>query len=256
MSDAVPPTRSGLPDPMTVVSESTLRPPARPADVAMAPPSTVYRILHTTQVDPKDEPLAESELPTLGRERFAGEQFRGHARKTAKLSIPDAVPEDFADVTALIATLPAHEAMVHHHPQIGTDEGSNRVSEEVRNIRLRAFLYAASREDDNDYHLIVGGDQGQPPTYMTMEISGLPPAESPASATLKAARDAFKGFFGDQLPAASYDFYDPPIPIDIAGSLLFDMSHATGSRPGPQDLRPHMPVVWEVHPISAIVFEP
>ena len=34
------------------------------------------------------------------------------------------------------------------------------------------------------------------------------------------------------------------------------MSHATGSRPGPAKLRPNMPVVWEIHPISKIVFEP
>jgi hypothetical protein len=89
-----------------------------------------------------------------------------------------------------------------------------------------------------------------------MEVSGLPPANSPHFATLNAARDSYLEFFGDGLPGPSYDFYDPPIPVEIEGSLFFDMSHATGSRPGPSKLRPNMPVVWEIHPVSKITFEP
>ena len=54
----------------------------------------------------------------------------------------------------------------------------------------------------------------------------------------------------------TYDFYDPPIPIQVEGSLFFDMSHATGQRPGPQSLKSRMPTIWEVHPISSITFEP
>jgi hypothetical protein len=123
-------------------------------------------------------------------------------------------------------------------------------------VRVRAFLFAASREDDNDYHLIIGRDPSAPPMYMTMEISGLPPVHSPHHGQLHTARDAYKTFFGSMLPGRSYDFYDPPIPLDVEGSLFFDISHATGSKPGPQDLRPDMPVVWEVHPISMIVLEP
>jgi hypothetical protein len=72
---------------------------------------------------------------------------------------------------------------------------------------------------------------------MTMEVSGLPPAEADSFDTLKAARDAYKEFFGSDLPGTSYDFYDPPVPVEIGGSLFFDMSHASGSRPGPQSLR-------------------
>jgi hypothetical protein len=92
--------------------------------------------------------------------------------------------------------------------------------------------------------------------YMTMEISGLPPRRSADFTRLKSARGAYKAFFGDDLPGASYDFYDPPIPVEIQGSLFFDMSHATGPRPGPQSLRQDMPTIWEIHPISEIVFEP
>ena len=186
-----------------------------------------------------------------------GDNFRGTARKAAKLSIANAPPETFTDLSTLIASLPSHKAMVNHVPPIRTTANSNRVAEEKRNVKVQAFLYAASREDDNDFHLILGRvPVSTPAVYLTMELSGLPPPSSPAFARLKAARDAFKSFFRGDLPGTSYDFYTPPIPVAIEGSLFFDMSHATGSRPGPASLRPKMPVVWEIHPITRIVFEP
>ena len=146
--------------------------------------------------------------------------------------------------------------MVNHHPSITTSANSNRVNEEKRNVKVSAFLYAASRENDNDFHLIVGRDPNETAKmFMTMEISGLPPAGSQFFAQLKSARDAYKNFFGNNLPGLGYDFYNPPISITIEGSLFFDMSHATGSRPGPSALKPFMPVVWEVHPVTRIDFE-
>ena len=120
-----------------------------------------------------------------------------------------------------------------------------------------AFIYAASREDDNDFHLILGRDPTvHPEVYMTMELSGLPPASAASFPKLKATRDAFKAFFANDLPGTSYDFYDPPIPVEIEGSLFWDASHASGTRPGPQSLKSRMPVVWEVHAISKITFNP
>ena len=126
-------------------------------------------------------------------------------------------------------------------------------------MHVSAFMYAASREADNDFHLIIGRDpKVTPEMYMTMELSGLPPASSPSFKPLKAARDAFKNFFktrvGSQLPGLTYDFYQPPIPVQIDGSLFFDMTHAQGSHPGPPSLKSRMPVIWEVHPIT--VFKP
>jgi hypothetical protein len=91
---------------------------------------------------------------------------------------------------------------------------------------------------------------------MTMEVSGLPPSGSRSFAKLKRARDAFKGFFGADLPGLGYDFYDPPIKIDVEGSLFYDATHAHGTPPGPAKLRPRMPRIWEVHPVSSIRFEP
>jgi hypothetical protein len=76
---------------------------------------------------------------------------------------------------------------------------------------------------------------------------------------LQAARDAFKAFFnnraGGSLPGTTYDFYDPPVAVTVEGSLFFDITHVSGSRPGPASLKSRMPVIWEVHPISKIVFK-
>ena len=117
---------------------------------------------------------------------------------------------------------------------IPTTASSDRVDEEKRNVRVKAFLYAASREDDNDYHLIIGRAPNKPAKYMTAEISGLPPGGSASFGKLDAARSAYFEYFGDGLPGTSYDFYDPPREIEIEGSLFWDASHASGGRPGPQ----------------------
>jgi hypothetical protein len=147
--------------------------------------------------------------------------------------------------------------MIAHEPAITTKQTSARVSEEKRNVRVRAFLYAASREDDNDFHLIIGRSPKKSPSmYMTVELSGLPPKSSTHFKRLKKARDSYKSFFADNLPGPTYDFYDPPVPVEVEGSLFFDMSHATGSKPGPNSLRDDIPTIWEIHPISKIVFEP
>jgi hypothetical protein len=252
--------RPGMPERSHIVAEKSLAPERRSAEASAAPTSgtRTYRILRTSETDPYDVPLRPEEVATLGLERFAGfdDTFRGTARKAAKLSIADAQVEAFEDVKDLIETLPAEGNMTSHQPPITTDATSGRVDEENRNVRVRAFLYAASREDDNDFHLIVGRDPDLEPMYMTMELSGLPPEDSEHFSRLNAARDAYEEFFGDDLPGASYDFYDPPIPVEVEGSLFFDMSHSSGSRPGPASLRPDIPTIWEIHPVTTILFEP
>jgi hypothetical protein len=87
-------------------------------------------------------------------------------------------------------------------------------------------------------------------------VSGLPPADSEFFAQLKSARDAFKKFFGDNLPGRGYDFYDPPIPVEIEGALYWDSSFSTGVVPGPRSLKSHIPTVWEIHPVTKIMFKP
>jgi hypothetical protein len=179
------------------------------------------------------------------------ETFLGSERNAARLSVAAAPIENFSDVSELIATLPPLEQMVKLN--IPTTPDSNRVKQEIRNVHVTGNLFAASREASNDFHLIVGREPkaGQE-VYMIMTVSGLPSAISPAFGPLSKARIAFEGFFGENLPGAGYHFYEPPIPVQIDGSLFFNATFSTGFRPGPPSLKSRMPTIWEVHPITNI----
>jgi hypothetical protein len=213
-------------------------------------------VLKTHELDPyEQQPVGPQErAAAIAAPVAPSDDFAGTDRRDAKLSIVDAQTEEFADLAALVASLTPDDQMINHDPEITRDPNSQRVQEEERNVRVKGFLYAASREADNDFHFIVGTDPGSDPTYMNMELSGLPPADSDTFDGLKAARDAYKTFVNGQLPGAGYHHYDPPIPIQVEGSLFFDITHATGSHPGPAKLRPK--TIWEVHPMAKIVFEP
>ncbi|PYX32421.1 MAG: hypothetical protein DMG80_08045 [Acidobacteria bacterium] len=242
------------------------------ATMSFAPKSggPTYRIIRTTETDAYETTPPAVKLSMMLRVKGApptaalaavvkvkppkGDNFAGTARKAAKLSKASAPLENFKDLKDLIGSFAPETQMIKHKPPITTTATSNRVKEEKRNVRVSAFLYAASRETDNDFHLIVGRAQNvTPEMYMTMEVSGLPPKTDPAFTDLNNARSAYKKFFGDsKLPGFTYDFYDPPIPIKIEGSPFFDMTHATGARPGPQSLKSRMPTIWEVHPLTSI----
>ena len=234
--------------------------PSRDSIVAVTD-TPELRILHTEEVDRYDKGALG--LGLAGPPPAAapsGDNFTGTDRKAAKLSISTAKMENFKDVKDVIASLVSESQMKAHQPKIKTTATSGRVKEEDRNVHVNAFIYAASRESDNDFHLIVGRDaSAKPDMYMTAELSGLPPAGSDSFAQLQAARDAFKAFFnnraGGSLPGSSYDFYDPPLAVTVEGSLFFDITHISGSRPGPASLKSRMPVIWELHPVSKIVFK-
>jgi hypothetical protein len=256
--DGAPTPQERLPDPKDVLVELSFVPRSGAAVGAPTPGAAgpQFRILRTLEVDEYDPPMAAADIAPLTAPRAAppDNDFAGTARKAAKLSIVDAPMETFEDVKDLIDSFVDHETM--KAKGIETKAESDRVTEEDRNVRVKAFLYAASMEGDNDFHLIIGRDPSQAARYMTAEVSGLPPQSADSFDQLDKSRSAYFDFFGDGLPGPSYDFYDPPIPIHIEGSLFWDASHATGSRPGPNKLRPKMPVVWEIHPITKIVFEP
>ena len=248
----------GLPAARSIVTEMPFTPGGVAGRrLAVAGRTSSYRILRTTEADPYDPPIARPDIPAIGVTLPRGDAFKGRARKAAKTSIAAGAPHEFNDLKPLIASLPADDDMIAHNPPITTAQTSKRVTEEKRNVRVRAFLYAASREDDNDFHLIIGRSPSKSPSlYMTIELSGLPPRASRHFARLKKTRDDYKAFFSDNLPGLTYDFYNPAIPVEVEGSLFFDISHATGSKPGPSSLRDDIPTIWEIHPISKIVFEP
>lgn len=256
--------RAGMPALDSILDVKPLTMPAamalsKAAGAPAAARAATYRIIKTNEVDAYEQGATQQETlaTTFAAAAPESDKYTGKARKAAKLSIADAPVKKFSDLKTLIKSLPADSDMIAHVPKIKTTPTSNRVKEEKRNVRVNVFLYAASREDDNDFHLILGRDPSlTPEMYMTMELSGLPPSNSASFEKLKAARDAFKAFFGDDLPGTRYDFYDPPIPVRVEGSLFFDMSHSSGQRPGPKSLKSRMPTIFEVHPITKIVFNP
>lgn len=253
--------RAGLPAKDSIIAVTTPAPAAAVTMAGAVVSGPKYRIIHTSEMDEYEEgAISPAHLAAAVAAAPTGDSFKGKERKAAKLSISTAKMETFKDVKNLIKSLAPETDMTGQTPPISKASTSNRVKEEKRNVHVEAFIYAASREADNDFHLIIGRDpQATPEMYMTMELSGLPPKTSPAFKKLKAARDAFKKFYDDNLgghvPGLKYDFPDPPIPVEIEGSLFFDITHATGSRPGPKSLKSRMPVVWEVHPITKMVFE-
>jgi hypothetical protein len=226
----------------------------------VSPAGRAYTILRTTEVDSYEiEKAAARGVAPPGPTTPVpeGDAYNGTARKAAKLTIAPGPATSYADLADLVQALVPDAKMAHRKPGIGTGATSRRVPEEQKNVHVTVFLYAASREADNDFHLIVGRDPSQAPeTYMTVEVSGLPPKSSKAFTRLQAARSAFQAFFAANQPGMTYDFYQPPIPVELEGSLFFDMTHATGQRPGPQSLKSRMPTIWEVHPVSSLRFEP
>jgi hypothetical protein len=251
----------GAPRLTSIVAHDTLVPqvPASAAAARRALSAPSFAILVTNQVDPYDKPLSAAAISALRAQPFApvSDNFAGTKRKVAKLSISKAKMETFKDIGALAASFPSDSKMIKHKPKITDDAGTDRVEEEKRNVRVSAFLYAASRETDNDFHLIVGTDpKSAKLVCMTMEISGLPPKKAASFDRLKKTRDDFKNLLNNKLPGSGYHFYRPPIPITIGGSLFFDITHTKGGHPGPQDLRPNIPTIFEVHPVTEIAFAP
>lgn len=254
----------GLPDPDRVIREKTVTSPVartEALDAADAAAPATFRILVTNELDEYDR-REQLEAIDAGAELEAiTDDYTGTDRKAAKLAIADAQNENFDDLRDLLSSLTDDQDMIDHDPRIPTTADSGRVTEEERNVALKVFLYAASRENDNDFHLILGRDPEvvgdgsvEEPMYMTMELSGLPPEDFPSFERLQAARQAFKDYFGENLPGTGYQFYDPPRPVNVEGSLFFDITHARGGHPGPQRLRDHIPTIWEVHPISSMEF--
>ncbi len=241
-----------------VVVEPGAHPAGRAAGIGRA--AGAFRVLRTTQVDQYDRPITvhPRDAASLGRAlaRVAGDSYSGTARRAAKISISKAKTEEFKTLAALIKSLKKDADMVKL--KISTAKDSDRVADEQRNVRLDAAIYAASREADNDFHIIIGPATGSQRLFMNVEVSGLPPAGSKSRAKLEKVRTTYKKFFSNHpagLPGEGYDFYDPPVPITIGGSLFFDQSHAKGGKPGPEDLRKDIPRIWEIHPITELTFK-
>jgi len=215
-----------------------------------------YRIIPTADKGEhaKDEVEKAAELPSAkGTNIPASDVFRGTSRRIAKTTIFNGPVEDFDSVASLLDSLPKNQAMRDKH--LSNAPTSNRVAEERKNVRVKAYIYAFKKEDDNDYHVILGdAPDAEDLRYLNAEVSGIPLAGTDANrAQLSAVRTAFKSTFGlGASGPGSYFKPDPPIPVRVGGSLFWDVDHEDPPYVGPQSHKPKTP--WEIHPISEIEF--
>ena len=238
----------------TVVVAPISAAPIQPQIVT--PQGTRHRIISSNETDPDefDERAKRASEPPAARslrwDGSDGETFSGLARRAAKTSISSAPIEPFDTVVELLNEIPADDDMRDGDPDIEHGADSDRVAEEDMNVSVPAYLYAASKEDDNDFHLIIGGEANDSEQFMNVEVSGLP-ISGPDRDDIEAVREQFANVLDGQLPGNRYDFYDPPIPINVAGSMFYDIDHPPG-QVGPASLRDGLNTSWEIHPITKI----
>ncbi|HLN30205.1 MAG TPA: hypothetical protein VK395_20850 [Gemmataceae bacterium] len=221
-------------------------------------PKATYRQIPTNDRGNFEHDLAEPDSLEGAPKPSDGIHFAGSARKVAKTSIAQAGTEPLSDLDTLLDPLLTKQDFSDGVMRKKIKPNSPRVNEEKRNVSVRAFLYATKKEGDNDYHLLIGPDPSQSDNahYMTSEVSGLPDPANQATTTLTAARNQFENFVersGGHLPGTTYMRFDPPIPIVVTGSLFFDIDHHPG-QVGTGTIVPKS--VWEIHPVTTIVFEP
>ncbi|MBK8845363.1 MAG: hypothetical protein IPO27_01945 [Bacteroidetes bacterium] len=179
--------------------------------------------------------------------------FLGIERKKQKSTFLIKLMKNYATVNALRKSFPSDSVMKNLSPPITTDSNSSRVQQEKRNVRINtAFIYAISREADNDFHVIVGDtvpfNAGR---SIIVEIAGLPNPANASSDTIQHARTVFENFFGEKCSGA-YSVFTPPIRATIAGTIFYDIGH----NPGTIGTGIHKPnTSWEIHPISEFIFK-
>ena len=215
------------------------------------------KVVHARQTDLMDAD-AETDLEPVASLLAAhvssaakpsdGEHFNGTARAAAKLSfVAGASVHTFHSVTALLAFLAPDASM--QTLEIPHDAESDRVEEEQFNVSTTAFLVAAKKETDNDYHLILCDDPASSsPTCMTGEISGLPSKGS--TTAFKNARRLWRDLVTQVPTNSKYVLYEP-FEVTVAGSAFFDVNHGAGVV-GPAGTLFVTDTSWEIHPVRTI----
>ncbi len=178
--------------------------------------------------------------------------FLGTHRKTAKTTILQKTIQAYNSVALLNATLQADSIMRNLSPPITNTSGSPRVTQEKRNVKIKkAFVYAISREEDNDFHLIIGDSLPfNAANSINVEVSGIPDPPNSSYDTLLNVRTVIENFFGEKC-SGNYTVFSPPIPVTLSGSLFYDIDHA----PGIVGTGSYKPLTsWEIHPVKNFVF--
>lgn len=211
-----------------------------------------YKLLHPVFPPDAEEIERRAFAAPPKCSKWAGEDvFAGCKRRIAKVN---AVSQEYyplrhySSIEGLRNTLVSDADM--QELEIPSDPLSDRVSFENRNVSVDALLYAFSKEDDQDYHLILQ-DEGckSDGCRMNVEVSALMPS-CKGQCALSVPRAAFEQqISGGAQPQSSYTVFDPPVPVHVEGSLFFDVDHKGGTV-GPMGHRSSSS--WEIHPVTAI----
>jgi len=188
------------------------------------------------------------------QKKCAIDDFTGTHRKMAKTTFAASKSvETFADLPGFIKTLPDDKSMITRRPPISNNPYFARVVEEDRNVLIKeAYIFAITRQADNDFLIIIGSDQDyHKAVFFEIEISGLPESSKDSYATLNTVRTKVKNQFGN-VCGKTLLFMDNPVKISLSGSLFFDIEKKPG-KTAPKKLR--TTTAWEIHPVSEIVFK-
>jgi hypothetical protein len=183
--------------------------------------------------------------------RCDSDKFDGSNRSVAKTTISPASLQTYNTLRAFINTLPDKDVMA----AAITGTSAHRIADEERNVRIKkAYLYAYSRQTDEDFHVIIGTTKNATAStkYFNVEISGLPQAGDASFTTLQSARTSFLTKATEKLCSSGYYFYKFPLKVEVSGSLFFDKQHHNG-KIGPEEARP--PNAWEIHPVTSIIYK-
>ena len=174
--------------------------------------------------------------------------YSGSARATAKTSFATVATTTYSSFSAVRSSVPSDTYM----RGLALGNGSARTTQENKNINLTsAYLYAISRESDEDLHMIIGDASAG--TLTNCESSGYPSRSSSAYVSIKSVRDSITKRFGtDFCGTSGYTTFSPPVHLTgFQGSLFYDIDHAPGTV-GPSAYRPSSS--WEVHPLKFLKF--
>jgi hypothetical protein len=218
-----------------------------------------YSAIDTNERDESEEKESPTrpEVAEAHQRPSDGEHFNGLDRAAAKTSFASGAPQPFDSPGAILDSLFQGDDVRSNDSTMRArvNESSPRAPQEQRNVTVRAFLYATKKETDNDFHLLIGDDpNGGNGRFITAEVSGLPVTTGATTPQFQQVRDQYKEFFrstGQNLPGSRYRIFRDPIPVTITGSVLFDVDHAIGEVHS-QNAVPES--VWEIHPISDLVF--
>jgi len=209
---------------------------------------------HKTEKAPKEPKKPKEPKAAKTPKKCTIDDFIGTNRKMAKTTIAAAKNiETFADLPGFIKSLPDDKIMTMRKPPISNNPYFLRVIEEERNIKIKeAYIFAITRKDDNDFHIILGSDQDyRKAVFFTIEVSGLPEPSKEAYATLNTVRTKVKTQFGN-VCGKPLLLIDNPVKVSIAGSLFFDIDTKPGNS-GVKKLK--TTTAWEIHPVTEIVFK-